>query len=487
LVLAAIIALIVAVLPVQAGAGGATTGLNPVHPYEINLGGQPDDCDATISTTLDDGGNPEGSYPGLGSPAANSFRIVNLSDGVAVGGGWIQHTDPIGGLVIEVNPNQGGKTFDFRVDSGGSIADVIVNGGSNSTHFIYSRDIVDPGSPAVVERAGAHETSDEGLHAPNKGRGGLTNYFSTSHAEFCYDTFATISGKVFHDNDQDGVQDDGTPDPGPPVEQNPVEPGQLGWTVRVYSNGTLVASTTPPLPGGTDANGSYSIPNVPVGTYTICQEAPSGQWGQTDVGGTWDPSKCGNSSEENGGHVITLSGDATVNFGNFMTVTKGCGDAIPDPTGEHSITLPTEASGLCDKDSDPNTPGLQPAEFVLETYIRGSGAGAEQVHDFHAIEPVTGNAHVTEVHVWSIDQIQNSSTLMYDDGKGAGTQTALYCNHDPTTGGVLDANKVPPLGANPLPAGHTTCIITSTEGPNAAGNDTRTDTLYSLIDGRRWM
>jgi len=125
-------------------------------------------------------------------------------------------------------------------------------------------------------------------------------------------------------------------------------------------------------------------------------------------------------------------------------------------------------------------------EYVLESYIR---VNEDQVHDFHPIDgaTVTGNAHVSEVHVWSVDQIQNSSTLMYDDDKGAGTQTALYCNHDPTTAGVLDANKLPPLGPDPLTAGHTTCIITSTEGPNAAGDDVRTDVLYSLIDGRRWV
>ena len=137
---------------------------------------------------------------------------------------------------------------------------------------------------------------------------------------------------------------------------------------------------------------------------------------------------------------------------------------------------------------------LSDSEYVYETYVRANG---DQVVDFTPLSGATGTAKIIEVFVFSINEIQNSTTLMYNDIIPivvANDRVALYCNHDPRDPdtGLLDENLVPPNmdvlpgpgtgGAEP-DGSHTTCIIESVE--NADG--TRTDTLYTEIDGRAWM
>jgi hypothetical protein len=166
-----------------------------------------------------------------------------------------------------------------------------------------------------------------------------------------------------------------------------------------------------------------------------------------------------------------FAGFATADFGNFMTVTAGCG-SDPLTLGGNTITFPPEGL-LCDKDTE---------EYAFEAYFR---ANDEQVVDFHPVDGSTEDkkAHVTEVLEWALpNNAQNSTTLNYNDGDPnllADNRVALYCNHDPRP---LTLASV----ANLLPGAvgfHTTCIIESVE--NADG--TRTDTLYSLADSRRWM
>ncbi|MCZ6462155.1 MAG: hypothetical protein O6705_07980 [Actinobacteria bacterium] len=431
LVIAAIVALIVAVLPVFGSV---------VDPPEIvELGGQGNDC----------------SQPAIGYGNTHDFRIDNPLRGEN------KYTDESTGAEFTLDLAGNNKTFDLLGTSEATIYAFVVKGGQNSAFYDYF---------AIL---GNGVTADTDIRAPEKKNGN----FSVSHISICYVQIGTISGKVWHDNDQDGVQDDGTDDQD--GSKNPVE-GLLAtpaWTINLYpDNGP--AQTTPAT------GGTYSFPNLPLGdTYTICEVAPAGQWAQSNLSGTVE---CTTGGEEPQGHVITLQADvADADFGNFETVFAGCGSVLD--LGGNTITFPPTGP-LCDK---PNT------EYVYETYIRGSGAEAEQVVDFHPLSGAAGTAKLVEVFVWSINEIQNSTTLMYNDiipNVPANDRVALYCNHDPRDPdtGLLDEDLVPPTmdvlpgpgtgGAEP-DGSHTTCIIESVE--NADGS--RTDVLYTEIDGRAWV
>ena len=343
--------------------------------------------------------------------------------------------------------------------SGPGVFDVVVKGGKKSTHFDYI-------APAAGSNyAGGVAFADTGLHAPTKGRNKL---FSVSHVSICYSL--GLFGTVWHDHDQDGRQDNGEPNP-PGTE--PVEGGLEFWTINV--SGTATDSTT------TDANGNYAFTGLTDGPYTICVTPPSGgpdgQWRQsTPFDDTTD--LCGSLPELPDGHDITLAGADVVNFGNYWTVIGACNDTeVFSAFEEHSITFP---AAFCFKPD---------AVYVFETYTLGNG---DQVVEFHLAEgeDANGDVFITEVLVWEIDQDQNSSTLNYNDilpFDTANNRVAKYCNHDPTDGsGNLVAGRVPPI-MTVLPVGETTCIIESTEGPNAAGDDIRTDFLYSEFDGRRFV
>jgi hypothetical protein len=58
------------------------------------------------------------------------------------------------------------------------------------------------------------------------------------------------------------------------------EPGLAGWAITATNNGTGAS-----VIAVTDANGFYSFPNLPPGTYTI-SEATQGGWSQTSPAGT---------------------------------------------------------------------------------------------------------------------------------------------------------------------------------------------------------
>jgi hypothetical protein len=320
--LLALVALGLVVLPAGAGYGGATTDA-AVTPYEVDLGGQPGDCSATVSTALS---GPDLLYPGLPSiptRATYSFRIVNLAGGENIGDGWYRHVDPgPGGATIEAKPAQNNRRFEFRI-SGGSVADVIVNGGSDSTHFPY------------LSALGTRVAGDAGLHAPSRSAGDATNYYSTSHVEFCYSTLASISGSKFHDNDTDGQQDPS------------FESGEGGWTITAYAGGVAQGSAT------TIADGSYTINDVQIGLdLTICEGTQAGPtaefaWAQSLMDPTiypdWTTGVCTSlgASSEADGHQFSLSGDTTgIDFGNHLEVTLLCdgsattlgGGGVPEST-----------------------------------------------------------------------------------------------------------------------------------------------------------
>jgi hypothetical protein len=445
-VLAAIVALIVAVVPVL---GADDDGVPDVIKVEEPLGGEGDDCSALVQDL---------GYPHLAD--LEDFRVENPQNDT--------FTDPVTGADFTLNGLVGGgKEFDWSTAH--LVHAIVVKGGAKSVVYDYVEGIsppIPPGGPAP-----GPISSDEHLSAPDKDKGKGT--FNVSHVSFCYElVVADISGTVWHDHDQNGVI-------GGTADEDAVETaGQKDWTINLYDSDGFVAFDT------TDVNGDYSFPLQPVGeTYTICEirDPLSSQWGQSAVaGGNWQTRVCNGTEEEPDGHVITLTtlvDDA--DFGNFNTVNVTCGITIPDPpVGDHVITLPTFASGLCLK---------PPGEYVFEVYTR---VDLKEVHDFKPLGGFEPDEvmHVTEVHVFSLEEDKEQETgrtLMYDDGKGEAEALLCLVNPiDPDTG-ELDPDLVgdEALEQSDGPSGgpHTTCIITFTKN----SDDSTTFFLYSKIDGRR--
>ncbi len=91
-----------------------------------------------------------------------------------------------------------------------------------------------------------------------------------------------VSGIVFEDLDGNGLRD---PFSG--------EMGLEGWTVELWWNGQVLATTT------TDVDGNYLFPNLGNATYSLCIQAKGGYTQTLPVGGTG----CGGS-----GYTFTFQG-----------------------------------------------------------------------------------------------------------------------------------------------------------------------------------
>ncbi len=428
LVLGAIVALVVAVLPAQAG-GGPDSG-NGVTPSEIEWGGGPGGCDFIETEGLVD------------SVGQYELWISNPKDQTYT---WTHPDNP--SITADFTLSNLSASEDFFLNyevADAAVKQVIVNGGAKSALF---------DNPVLF-------TSDTLLHTQTKG--GSPNLFKVSQTTFCFTLdFGTVSGVKYHDHDQNG--EFGGTDP-----EDAVEAGIQGWSISAFaSDGSPAGGTT------TAADGSYTLA-LPVGSFTICEAAdvPTsiGDLGWRESAPTAGADCSGFAGQAPVGYAVTVVkgvDNGNNDFGNFVTTLVGCGYT---GTGEHAITLPPPGP-LCTKNT---------VEYVLESYVRQNG---EQVHDFHALEETTGIAYVTEFHTWSIGQAQGS-TLYYDDGDGP--FEALYCEFVPAHvpfEELADVTGLFPDGGAGEDGKHTTCIITSTE--DADGN--RVDTLASFIDGRRWV
>lgn len=260
--------LAITVVPVSAGAGGASA--LGVQPAEVSLGGQPNDCSASITGRLP-------------SAADYELRITNPQDGVTYAG--------TGGVSFTLGVAGDDKTMDFVVNGPAVVFDLVVKGGQKSTHYDYDGN----GGPGGA-------TADQNLHAPTKGNG--SNLFSISHVSFCYEDAFPATGNVYVDVNQDGDRDPGEGADAPRV-------------ITAYDAGVPVASTN------SDANGVYSIYLQAGGTYTICEEAIS-DFVQTDPSNT----NCSGLGEEGGHSVPAIAAPVRdLDFGNAPEI---CGQLLED-------------------------------------------------------------------------------------------------------------------------------------------------------------
>jgi hypothetical protein len=179
-------------------------------------------------------------------------------------------------------------------------------------------------------------TADTKLHPPTNGN---SQPYSLAAMRFCWAVPVTLSGTVFHDNDNDGLFD--TPAGGS------VESGLGGFTVNLLSGSTVVASTT-----SAAGTGAYSI-SVASGTYTLCLDPPDpvavpGQTGVTQGWGQSTPtgnSFCGTAQAGYSANYTTDT--ANLNFGatEQWTIPEG-GTATQTGDGITSVIDLTN----CDKD-----------------------------------------------------------------------------------------------------------------------------------------
>ncbi len=427
--------LVFAVLP--AGAANAPSGQG-VTPTVVTLGGQSADCAAVAST------------------GAREFRVVNPQDGQT-------YTDPATGATFALTVDTDQIFLGFTI-TGALAYDVVIKGGTKSTHYDYAAATVG----AVP--------SDTLLHAPPKGN----TYFAVSHITFCYSTGATISGTVFHDLNGNGVKDTG-------ASNTPVEVAQAGWTVKLYSStASLIATAT------TLANGTYSFANVPLGQqYTVCESAPStdpwvqsgGSWGQSVP--TTTPTACATGSQEPRGWQLTVSSNAAKDFGNVQTKTIGCGGSAS--TTGYSVQLGNDAASNV---STANCDKTAAQEYVIETWTVGS-------QFFFKFVPYPAPASAAEVLL--VEKLTSTfdaslgqtSKLLYDDDESDGLNfvDVPYCKLDPRDPNVVGGLTLGPNVASGavLPAGATSCLIESTQvaDPTTANKVNRLDFVFSTVDGFR--
>jgi len=273
-----VLALVAGVLAVTAGTANAGDGSDGesalgVHPEQVDLGGQPNDCDAVI----------DGRLP---SAATNELRIENPQDGETY-----QDEDGVSFTLTLRND----KELDWVLNGPAVVFDVIIKGGKKSNHYDYDG----PEGPG-----GAVE--DNLLHGPSKGKGS----FSISHTSFCYEDVVPASGTVFVDDNQNGVQDG-------------VEGGDPLRVITAYDGMSAVASAT------SDTNGDYTLLLEPGSSYTICEEA-SDDFVQTAP----DPKNalCNAPVSETGGYTVTqiAAPVADLNFGNAPVI---CGQILIEDEG----------------------------------------------------------------------------------------------------------------------------------------------------------
>lgn len=354
-------AFLLGVVPALAG-NGAPSGLG-VQPVEVTYGGGSGACAANI--------------PGrLPSAATYELHINNPVNGIYTG------PDPAG-TQVEIFDIVGDQTFSFRFVGPTSMAafDVVVNGGSQNTHYDYDGN----GGPGPVQ-------TDTLLHAPTKG--GSSNLFNLSHINLCYDinpvadlsvtktpvggavadvgdqvTFAIVvgnaaestvnatgvtvtdtlpSGMTFVSASAGGTHDNGTVTwsiasiaPGESVTLDlVVEITSAGAGQDLVNTVSVTGNETDPTPGNDNAN---SVPPV-----TVTATLTGTKYHDRDTDGTLDL------TEEDVLQGWTI---AAFDADGFVT------EATTDSNGSYSLTLEPGDYIICEEDTDA---GLEPPGFGYE-------------------------------------------------------------------------------------------------------------------------
>lgn len=309
-------------LPAGAGNGGPSAG--GVQPEEVDLGGQPNDCSATVTGRLP-------------SAAAHELRIQNPQDGNTYNG--------VSGVSFSLTIDDDDELMDFTVIGAGVVFDVVVKGGSKSTHFDYDGN----SGPGPV-------TSDQGLHAPTKGNGNNGPLFAISHVSFCYSEAVPLSGTVMFDANDDADL----------VADIPEE----GRTVRAFAGSGEIASAV----SGTD--GTYVLYVPPSsGAVSVCEYTRTGY---VQIG-TYPASCSSFTGVEAGGHSVTVGavGSSGLDFDNAL---ESCGEVLEQTNAEYDVEV--ELFG----DSDVPCAGKAGDAFLADGIVKVPIVGTGTVAGSFVIE-----------------------------------------------------------------------------------------------------
>lgn len=300
------VAFLMGVLPALAGSGDPSGA--GVQPTEIAYGGGSGACDAD--------------FPGLPSEAAHELWINNPTDGTFEGPD---------GTKVTIDVYADDTLFDFEFeDSTKAAYDVIVNGGSQNTHYDYDAE----GSIGPLP-------ADTGLHAPTKGNS--SNLYNLSHINICYDAnpFADLSV---------------TKTPVPAADPFVVD---VGDTVTFDIVVTNSASSTVPA---TDVVVTDTLP-------TGMEFSSASDSGVEDPEGTvtWTIDSIATNSSVTLELVVTITEDgAGSDLVNAVSVSANENDPTPDNDAADSdppVTVTAEISGT--KYHDRDTDGAQDATEEL--------------------------------------------------------------------------------------------------------------------------
>ena len=279
---------------------------------------------------------------------------------------------------------------------------------------------------------------------------------------FGFQPQGSISGTVYNDANQNGVNDSG-------------EPGQGGWTINLYdATNALVKSTT------SASDGSYSL-NLPLtsSSYTVCEAPPSDDWAQSEPLPSSDDLCHGTSPADNSavnelpkGYNPTGAAEGAVitgkDFGN-VPAHSGSTGTITSTDQAYTVTLgqPKDNNFVVDS-------GVLDGKPFVSLW-----AGDSTQSKFPMIESITWDYPGTG---------QNGITVQYTDIFPFSTTNLhdmQYCLRDPTddvtawSGGALPSGVLPASTAGDPEA--TSCLIST--GHLAGGKFVAH--VYSAVDGFR--
>ena len=241
------------------------------------------------------------------------------------------------------------------------------------------------------------------------------------------------------------------------------------WTVDLYTG-----SGATPVTATTQSDGSYTftVPFSSGTTYRLCEVPPSGTWAQSQPLPT-TTNVCSGSGELPKGYSLTPTAAgqtfAGENFGNVSAV--GCSSPFGTSDGKYLVQLVS-----CKQNT-----------FVFDS---GTATSGKPFVSVWTGDQTQAEVPMVEKITWPYaTNAQNQFTVIYTDTfpfVPANAKPMKYCQLDPrdTSAGDLtlqaayqtDASK-----SSVLPAGETSCLITTTE----SAAQSFVAYVYSDIDGWR--
>ncbi len=316
--------------------------------------------------------------------------------------------------------------------------------GGKATVTFTATPATSPGSGAInAQVKQANDFSDSGS---NPSANGFDNpALPTLTVKDCT---AKISGTIFQDLDQNGLQS-GT-----------LESGITAFKVYVYKRtGTDTYALVNSGGTATDTAGYYEVNATINNTYLVCEGVASSSWAQTSAPPpASDSAPCATNGNERSGYLIDLTTDApNKDFGNVPAVPASCNTILSGTVVGSSGTFEYEArlSG--------SQTACKTGDLIMYTYQQGSTRVA-------TLSPPGSNGGATfpvvERIKWtSVGANQNPITVKYDDvypynGKDANgnddLKTMLMCNADPRDPNATGPDaafilKPPPRPQTPTP------------------------------------